>query len=131
MTVTDAAITSSINYWILIFTLGRFKTDEEIAAYASKSEATRNFFGEGINDRSRAVTRVLDRIAKEKGVSKTGIALAYVMQKVPYVFPIVGGRRSDHLQDNIDALKIVLTEQDMKDLEDPSPIDLGFPFNFM
>ena len=37
------------------------------------------------------------------------VAIAYVMQKTPYVFPIVGGRKVEQLHANIEALGIALS----------------------
>jgi len=61
--------------------------------------------------------------------SITAVAVAYVMQKTPYVFPIVGGRKVEHLMDNLEALEIVLTEEHIKYLESVLPFDVGFPQN--
>lgn len=59
------------------------------------------------------------------------VALAYVMQKTPYVFPLVGGRKVEHLLANIEALDISLSEEQIKELESVIPFDLGFPHNFI
>jgi len=112
---------------------GKFKTEEQVKELKEKGEASRdvNIFG-GIDEKTKAVTAALDKIAKKKGSSITGIALSYVMQKTPHVFPICGGRKVSHLKDNIDALANVrLTEEDIKELEASSPLDLGFPNNFI
>lgn len=55
------------------------------------------------------------------------VALAYVMQKAAYVFPIVGGRKIEHLHANIDALRIALTDEQIQYLESVLPFDPGFP----
>jgi hypothetical protein len=49
------------------------------------------------------------------------------MQKTPYVFPIIGGRKVDHLMANIDALNITLKPEHVKYLESIIPFDIGFP----
>lgn len=49
------------------------------------------------------------------------------MHKAPYVFPLVGGRKVEHLQDNIKALSISLTDKQIKFLESQVPFDPGFP----
>jgi hypothetical protein len=51
------------------------------------------------------------------------------MAKTPNVFPIVGGRKVEHLKDNIQALSIKLTTEQIKKLEDASPWTPGFPQN--
>ena len=59
------------------------------------------------------------------------MAIAYVMQKTPYVFPIIGGRKIEHLMSNIEALKISLDEEQMKEIEGVVPFDLGFPHHII
>ena len=49
------------------------------------------------------------------------------MHKTPFVFPIVGGRKVEQLQGNIDALRITLSDDQMKYLESVLPFDPGFP----
>lgn len=53
------------------------------------------------------------------------------MSKVPYCFPIVGGRKIEHLHANIEALKLKLSEEQIKELESVVPFELGFPMNFV
>lgn len=52
------------------------------------------------------------------------------MQKTPYVFPIIGGRKVEHLMANVEALSIALTQEQIDYLESVVPFDPGFP-NFM
>jgi len=77
------------------------------------------------------VSEVLERVAKRKGTLITSVALAYVMHKSPYVFPIAGGRKVEHLRGNIEALGLKLTEADMEEIENAYPFDIGFPLNFL
>lgn len=49
------------------------------------------------------VSEVLEKVAKRKGTVMTSVALAYVMHKSPYVFPICGGRKIEHLKENIEV----------------------------
>lgn len=76
------------------------------------------------------LSEVLERIAQRKGSIITGIALAYLMHKTPYVFPICGGRKVEHLKGNIEALGVRLEQEDMDEIEAAVPFDLGFPHNF-
>lgn len=74
----------------------------------------------------------LAKVAEEHGIeSVTAIALAYVMSKAPNVFPLVGGRKVEHLQDNIQALKIRLTPEQIAYLESVKPLDPGYPSNLI
>ncbi|KLO05785.1 Aldo/keto reductase [Schizopora paradoxa] len=70
----------------------------------------------------------LEKVAKEVGTEHiTAVAIAYVMQKTTHVFPIVGGRKVEHLKANIEALKISLSQEQIEYLESVLPFDLGFP----
>jgi len=52
------------------------------------------------------------------------------MQKVPYVFPIIGGRKVKHLLANIQALDISLTLEHIAYHESIIPFDPGFPSTY-
>jgi diketogulonate reductase-like aldo/keto reductase len=45
------------------------------------------------------------------------------------VFPIVGGRKVEHLKQNIQALDISLSPEQIHRIDDAKPFDLGFPHN--
>ncbi|KAG6183765.1 hypothetical protein E4U10_006686 [Claviceps purpurea] len=77
------------------------------------------------------ISRALEAIAHRRKTAITSIALAYVMQKTPYVFPVVGGRKVEHLKANVEALTIELSDQEIHDIEAAVPFDLGFPHNFL
>ena len=59
--------------------------------------------------------------------TNTVVAIAYHLQKTPYVFPIIGGRRVENLQKNLEALSITLSREQMSYLESVIPFDVGFP----
>ena len=77
------------------------------------------------------VSEVLEKIAKRKNTRITSVALAYVMHKAPYVFPICGGRRVEHLKGNIEALGLQLSAEEMEEIEQAYPFDVGFPHNML
>lgn len=78
------------------------------------------------------MSEALEKVAAEHGIeSVTAIALAYLLTKSPFVFPIIGGRKIEHLYDNIQALKIKLTDEQVQYLEGIVPFDPGFPWSFV
>lgn len=103
---------------------GNFKTEEEW-----KKNEGRKMRPASENDTK--ISKVLEKIAKEKSTVMTSIALAYVMQKTTYVFPIVGGRKVDHLKGNIEALSLQLSEEEIAEIEAAIDFDVGFPLNFL
>ena len=57
--------------------------------------------------------------------------IAYHLQKMPYVIPLVGGNKVEQLRANIEALKVVLSEAQVKEIEAATPFDAGFPHNYI
>ncbi|KAH6613060.1 norsolorinic acid reductase [Boeremia exigua] len=47
------------------------------------------------------------------------------------IHPIVGQRAVKHLKSNIDALGVSLTKEDMRNIDEAAPFDIGFPMNFV
>ncbi|TVY71350.1 putative aryl-alcohol dehydrogenase AAD14 [Lachnellula suecica] len=77
------------------------------------------------------MSQALEKVGKEVGVdSVTAVALAYVRAKAPNVFPIIGGRKVEHLMDNVKCLEIRLSEHQIAYLESVKDFDVGFPGNF-
>lgn len=109
---------------------GKFRTDDEEERRSATGEHGRT--AEGPNwkrtDKEKKVCAVLEKVANEVGAKNiTAVAIAYVMHKVPFVFPIIGGRKVEHLYENIEALEISLTDEQVKELESATPFDAGFP----
>ena len=52
------------------------------------------------------------------------------MQKTPFVFPIIGGRKVEHMMANIEALNISLTEDHIRELESAAPFNPGWPMAY-
>ncbi|TFY81744.1 hypothetical protein EWM64_g2270 [Hericium alpestre] len=109
---------------------GKIRTDAEEEARRQSGEKGRQMNSpnwERTPD-ERAVCAALEKVAAEVGTkSIQAVAIAYVMHKTPYVFPIVGGRKIEHLQANIAALSISLSPAQIKYLESILPFDPGFP----
>ena len=52
-------------------------------------------------EEERKMCLALEKVASEVGAKNiTAVAIAYVMQKAPFVFPIIGGRKVEHLHQN-------------------------------
>ena len=109
---------------------GKLRTDEEEERRVQSGEKGRTIYDPEWmrNDNEKAMSAALDKFAKEVGAKHlTAVAIAYVMQKTPYVFPIIGGRKVEQLEANLEALEIVLTPEQIEYLESIVPFDPGFP----
>jgi diketogulonate reductase-like aldo/keto reductase len=75
------------------------------------------------------ISNALEQIAARKGasVSLHSVALAYVMHKCPYVFPIIGCRTLEQLNENIEGLSVELTRDEIGEIENAAPFELGWP----
>lgn len=97
------------------------------------NEGLRSIMGSGEQTQQEVeISEALSKVAEEHGIeSVTTIALAYVRAKAVDVFPIIGGRKVEHLHDNIKALNIKLTQKQVEFLESHTKFDVGFPSNFI
>jgi diketogulonate reductase-like aldo/keto reductase len=59
------------------------------------------------------------------------VAIAHLLHKTPYVFPIVGGRKVEHLKQNVQALDISLSPEQIQRIDNAKPLDLGFPHSII
>ncbi|KAL4266186.1 NADP-dependent oxidoreductase domain superfamily protein [Pleurotus pulmonarius] len=112
---------------------GKLRTDEEEKRRLESGEKGRTFASpEWLrNETEVKVSRALEKVAKEVGAKQiTAVAIAYLLQKAPFVFPIVGGRKVEHLLGNLEALDITLSKDQIAYLESIVPVDPGFP-NFL
>ncbi|KAH7384738.1 NADP-dependent oxidoreductase domain-containing protein [Cadophora sp. MPI-SDFR-AT-0126] len=103
---------------------GDFKTAEQRGT--ADGEGRKMFPPEEKNTR---IAEKLDEIAKRKGTILTSVAIAYIMHKHPYVYPIVGGRKVSHLKGNIEALSIELSDEEIDEIEGVAEFDIGWPMN--
>ncbi|KAG6913385.1 hypothetical protein DXG01_007250 [Tephrocybe rancida] len=113
---------------------GKFRTDAEEEARRSSGEHGRKMVGNDWerNEKERKISAALENVAKEVGTRHiTAVAIAYLLQKTPYVFPIIGGRKVEHLLGNIEALDLTLTPEHISYLESVVDFDIGFPGNFV
>lgn len=111
---------------------GKFKTKKEVEERKARGEGLRSILSSDQSEEEAAMSAALEKVANEHGIkSLTAVALAYVMAKAPNVFPLVGGRKVEHLKENIKALSLRLTAAQIEYLESQTRFDVGFPGNFI
>lgn len=109
---------------------GKFKSEEQIKAMEAAGEKGRTPFSP-LTETEKTISKVLEKIGKAKGKSLTAVALAFVLQSQPYVFPIIGGRKVEHFKDNIEALTISLDDEELAELHEASNFQLGWPHSMI
>ena len=64
---------------------------------------------------------IIDRVAElaeKRGVSRTQIALAWMLHKPPVVSPIIGATKITHLEDSVGAVGLTLSQEEITYLEE-------------
>ncbi|KIW21434.1 hypothetical protein PV08_02014 [Exophiala spinifera] len=107
---------------------GRFQTE---AAYKEREKHNPGRHQATTSSRDKAVAGVLEKLANAKKATLSNVALAYILYKAPYVFPIVGGRKLEHIKDNIRSLSTSLTTDEIDHIEKAYDFDPGFPHTFL
>jgi aryl-alcohol dehydrogenase-like predicted oxidoreductase len=60
---------------------------------------------------------LVTKIGEQKGATPAQIALAWLLAQKPWIVPIPGSRKLKHLDDNIGALAVELTSDDLREIE--------------
>jgi aryl-alcohol dehydrogenase-like predicted oxidoreductase len=64
------------------------------------------------------IVEVLNRFGRTRGVTSAQIALAWLMVKKPWIVPIPGTTKLAHLDENLRAVDMVLSSEEVRELED-------------
>jgi aryl-alcohol dehydrogenase-like predicted oxidoreductase len=66
---------------------------------------------------NKPVIDILQKIAEKKEATPAQIALAWVMAQKPWIVPIPGTRSLDHLSENVGAVDVALTSDDLREID--------------
>lgn len=101
------------------FLTGRFKNPEDIPEDDWRRKHPR-FQGDNFYKNLELVHRV-EEIAKERGCSASQLVLAWVLAQGDDIVPIPGTKHLKYLEENIGALDIELSEEDLRRLDEAAP----------
>jgi aryl-alcohol dehydrogenase-like predicted oxidoreductase len=87
---------------------------------------TRAFTEEAFN-----ILDVVNEIARESGTTAARVSLAWVIQRPAVASTIIGARTMEQLEDNLGALEVKLTPEQIERLDDASKPKLNFPAEFL
>jgi aryl-alcohol dehydrogenase-like predicted oxidoreductase len=59
----------------------------------------------------------ITQLAEKKKVSTAQLSLAWLLAQKPFIVPIPGTSKEKHLQENIEASKVILTSSELKEIE--------------
>ncbi|MFJ8083288.1 aldo/keto reductase [Streptomyces sp. NPDC096205] len=104
------------------FLTGRVGSVEGLAA--DDVRRTQPRFADGNLERNLAIVAALEELAEAKGVTAGQLALAWVQHRGDDVVPIPGTRRQRYLEENLAALTVELTPDDLAAIEAAAPPEL-------
>ncbi|MER5716439.1 aldo/keto reductase [Streptomyces sp. NPDC002132] len=103
------------------FLTGRYRSVEGMAENDMRRSQPR--FADGNLQRNLAIVARLTELAEAKGVTAGQLALAWVQHRGDDVVPIPGTRRQRYLEENLTALTVELSAEDITAIEAAAPND--------
>jgi aryl-alcohol dehydrogenase-like predicted oxidoreductase len=99
---------------------GRLTRDlsSESTLRSETDQIAKNKYDASAETDRQVVGRVAE-LAGKRGVTRTQIALAWLLQKAPVTAPIIGATRVSHLEEAVGALPVRLTQEEVTFLEEP------------
>ena len=101
------------------FLTGRFRTIDDLPGDDVRRSHPR-FQGENFERNLKLVDRICD-LAREKGCTASQLALAWVLAQGEDIVPIPGTKRRAYLEENIGALHLQLTADDLRRIDEAAP----------
>ncbi len=101
------------------FLTGRWQSPDDLDADDFRRNSPR-FQGESFQRNYQLVEQV-KRLAADKGVTAAQLALAWVLARGSDVVPIPGTKRRTYLEENVAALEVDLSPEDLDHLEEAVP----------
>ncbi|HXP15792.1 MAG TPA: aldo/keto reductase, partial [Terriglobales bacterium] len=102
------------------FLTGQFRRFDDLPADDYRRNSPR-FQGENFQKNLDLVRRV-EEIAREKGCKPSQLALAWVLAQGRDIVPIPGTKRRTYLEENVGAVDVKLTADDLRRIDDVFPI---------
>jgi aryl-alcohol dehydrogenase-like predicted oxidoreductase len=101
------------------FLTGAYKTANDVPGDFRRHLP--RFSGENFDKNKKLVDKITE-IAKEKDATNSQIAIAWLLAQGEDIIPIPGTKRIDRLEENIKALDISLSKDDLQKINDAAPI---------
>lgn len=105
------------------FLTGQFKTPDDLPQDDYRRHSPR-FQGEAFTKNLDLVAEI-GRMAADKGCTPAQLALAWVLRQGDDIVPIPGTKRRTYLEDNLGALEVVLTDEDLARIDTVLPVGVA------
>lgn len=84
-----------------------------------------------LSQRNLEIARIVGEVAAELGKTSPQVALAWTMRNPAVVSPVLGARTPAQLEDNLGALDVEFTPDQLARLDAASSVPLGFPHDML
>nr|WP_319514730.1 aldo/keto reductase [uncultured Cohaesibacter sp.] len=98
------------------FLTGKIDTATEFAANDMRSQLPR--FDQDSRAANKQFVSLLTEIAERQDATPAQIALAWLLARKPFIVPLFGTRKLERFDENIKALDITLSEEDLAEIEE-------------
>ena len=82
---------------------------------------------------NQALVALVRRVAEQKNATPAQVALAWLLAQKPWIVPIPGTTKLHRLEENLGAVKVELTANDLREIQSTPPVSpskaLGIPEN--
>jgi 1-deoxyxylulose-5-phosphate synthase len=97
---------------------GRLTRDPDVTTKRSETDQFGNILYRQAEEADRRVFDALAAVAKERGVPRAQVALAWLLHKPAVTAPIVGVTKEHHLSDALAAVDLRLSDDELRRLEE-------------
>jgi len=101
------------------FLTGQIKTFDDLAADDYRRFSPR-FQGDNFQKNLALVAKV-EELARAKGCTASQLALAWLLAQTPFIVPIPGTKRRRYLEENVAAVAVRLSRDDLRNIDDVAP----------
>ena len=103
------------------FLTGKIKSTDDLEDSDYRKKGMPRFEGDNLK-KNLEIIRGLEKVAEEKGCSLAQLAIAWLLARGEDIVPIAGTKRIRYLEENLKALDVTLTADDMDEIDDIAPI---------
>ena len=105
------------------FLTGQIKNEADFAADDYRRHSPR-FQGTNFQ-KNLDLVRTIETLANKKGCTASQLALAWVMAQGDYIFPIPGTKRIKYLDENVGAINVSFTKQELEEINTVFPKNIA------
>jgi aryl-alcohol dehydrogenase-like predicted oxidoreductase len=106
------------------FLSGKYKRDQTAPAGARRADFD---FPPLNKDKAYSCLDAMEPVAQSHGVSVAQVALAWILSKQAVSSIIIGARRIEQLKDNLAASRLILSDAELKTLDEVSALSPEYP----